>query len=40
MVKVGLLPKLVSFLSDEKHHEIVTKILYHMSLDDKVGAKI
>lgn len=36
MIQVGLMPKMVQFLSDEKHHEIVTKILYHMSLDDKV----
>lgn len=36
MVRIGLLPKLVQFLSDDKHHAIVTKILYHMSLDDKV----
>lgn len=36
MIKIGLLPKMVTFLSDEKHHEIVTKILYHMSIDDKV----
>lgn len=36
MMQVGLMPKMVQFLSDEKHHEIVTKILYHMSLDDKV----
>lgn len=36
MVKVGFLPKLVAFLSDEKHHPMATKILYHMSLDDKV----
>lgn len=36
MVRSGLLPKLVQFLSDDKHHAIVTKILYHMSLDDKV----
>uniref|UniRef100_A0A182QJ16 Kinesin associated protein kap n=1 Tax=Anopheles farauti TaxID=69004 RepID=A0A182QJ16_9DIPT len=36
MIRVGLLPKLVTFLSDDKHHGIVTKILYHMSLDDKV----
>jgi len=38
MVRVGLIPKLVQFLSDDKHHLIVTKILYHMSLDDKVKA--
>jgi hypothetical protein len=37
MVRVGILPKLVTFLSDDKHHGIVTKILYHMSLDDKVS---
>lgn len=36
MIKVGFLSKLVTFLSDEKHHGIATKILYHMSLDDKV----
>lgn len=36
MIRLGLLSKLVTFLSDEKHHEIVTRILYHMSLDDKV----
>lgn len=36
MIRVGLLPKLVTFLSDTKHHEMVIKILYHMSLDDKV----
>lgn len=36
MIRIGLLPKMVTFLSDEKHHDIVTKILYHMSIDDKV----
>lgn len=36
MIRIGLLPKMVAFLSDEKHHEIVTRILYHMSVDDKV----
>lgn len=36
MIRVGLLSKLVTFLSDDKHHGIVIKILYHMSLDDKV----
>lgn len=36
MIRAGLLSKLVSFFSDDKHHEVVTKILYHMSLDDKV----
>lgn len=36
MVKVGFLPKLVAFLSDDKHHAMATKILYHFSLDDKV----
>jgi Kinesin-associated protein (KAP) len=38
MVRVGLLPKLVQFMSDDKHHLIIIKILYHMSLDDKVKA--
>lgn len=36
MIRAGLLTKLVAFLSDDKHHEIVTRILYHMTLDDKV----
>ncbi|KAL5275601.1 KIFAP3 family protein [Megaselia abdita] len=36
MIRGGYLPMLVMFLSDEKHHSIVVKILYHMSLDDKV----
>lgn len=36
MISAGLLTKLVTFLSDDKHHEVVTRILYHMSLDDKV----
>ncbi|XP_055375218.1 kinesin-associated protein 3 isoform X2 [Condylostylus longicornis] len=36
MVRAGYLPKLVAFLSDDKHHGIVVKILYHFSLDDKV----
>lgn len=36
MIRIGLLPKMIAFLSDEKHHEIVTKILYHMSVDDKI----
>lgn len=36
MICAGLLTRLVTFLSDDKHHEIVTRILYHMSLDDKV----
>jgi hypothetical protein len=38
MIRFGLLPKLVQFMSDDKHHSIVIKILYHMSLDDKVKA--
>ncbi|XP_031627665.1 kinesin-associated protein 3 isoform X1 [Contarinia nasturtii] len=36
MIRIGLLPKMVTFLSDEKHHEISAKILYHFSVDDKV----
>lgn len=36
MIRMGLLSKLVTFLSDDKHHGIVIRILYHMSLDDKV----
>lgn len=36
MVRAGLVPKLVQFISDEKYNQIVTRILYHMSMDDKV----
>ncbi|KAM8707764.1 hypothetical protein ACLKA7_014837 [Drosophila subpalustris] len=36
MVAAGYLPMLVKFINDEKHHAIAVKILYHMSLDDKV----
>lgn len=35
MVRVGMVTKLVTFLSDDKHNSITIKILYHMSLDDK-----
>ncbi|XP_055911716.1 kinesin-associated protein 3 isoform X1 [Eupeodes corollae] len=36
MVQGAFLPMLVMFLNDEKHHGIAVKILFHMSLDDKV----
>nr|XP_016923259.1 kinesin-associated protein 3 isoform X1 [Drosophila suzukii] len=36
MIAAGFLPMLVMFINDEKHHGIAVKILYHMSLDDKV----
>ncbi|XP_037932286.1 kinesin-associated protein 3-like [Teleopsis dalmanni] len=36
MIAAGYLPILVMFVNDEKHHGIAVKILYHMSLDDKV----
>lgn len=36
MVTAGYLPMLVMFINDEKHHGIAVKILYHMSMDDKV----
>ncbi|XP_068141377.1 LOW QUALITY PROTEIN: kinesin-associated protein 3 [Drosophila tropicalis] len=38
MIAAGYLPILVMFINDEKHHGIAVKILYHMSLDDKVKA--
>ncbi|KAH8344643.1 hypothetical protein KR067_002267 [Drosophila pandora] len=38
MIGAGYLPMLVMFINDEKHHGIAVKILYHMSLDDKVKA--
>ncbi|XP_039762835.1 kinesin-associated protein 3 [Pararge aegeria] len=36
MVKVNLLPKFVQFTSDDKHINLAMKILYHLSLDDRV----
>lgn len=36
MIRLGLLAKLVTFMSADQHHDIVVRILYHMSLDDKV----
>lgn len=38
MIAAGYLNMLVMFINDEKHHGIGVKILYHMSLDDKVKA--
>ncbi|XP_034490560.1 kinesin-associated protein 3 isoform X2 [Drosophila innubila] len=38
MIAAGYLPMLVKFINDEKHHAFAVKILYHMSLDDKVKA--
>lgn len=40
MIAAGYLPMLVMFINDEKHHGIAVKILYHMSLDDKVNKMI
>lgn len=40
MVAAGYLPLLVMFINDEKHHGVAIKILYHMSLDDKVCLSI
>ncbi|XP_062138534.1 kinesin-associated protein 3 [Drosophila sulfurigaster albostrigata] len=36
MIAAGYLPMLIKFINDEKHHATAVKILYHMSLDDKV----
>ncbi|PSN55423.1 Kinesin-associated protein 3 [Blattella germanica] len=35
MVRVGFLPKLVSFLSEQRHESVVLKVLYHLSMDDR-----
>lgn len=35
MVQSGSLPKLITFLNEDKHHEVVTRILYLISMDDK-----
>ncbi|CAH0404766.1 unnamed protein product [Chilo suppressalis] len=36
MVKMGLLPKFIQFTSDDKHITLAMKILYHLSMDDRV----
>ncbi|CAB3231121.1 unnamed protein product [Arctia plantaginis] len=36
MVKIGLLPKFIQFTSDDKHINLAMKILYHLSMDDRV----
>ncbi|KAG1688227.1 Kinesin-associated protein 3 [Nymphon striatum] len=35
MVKIGLLPKLVNLINNEKHQLPVLHILYHISMDDR-----
>ncbi|XP_013133519.1 PREDICTED: kinesin-associated protein 3 [Papilio polytes] len=36
MIKVNLLPKFIQFTSDDKHINLAMKILYHLSMDDRV----
>ncbi|XP_052756860.1 kinesin-associated protein 3 [Galleria mellonella] len=36
MIKIGLLPKFIQFTSDDKHINLAMKILYHLSMDDRV----
>lgn len=36
MVRLGLLARLVTFMGADEYHGIVVRLLYHMSLDDKV----
>ncbi|CAG9784475.1 unnamed protein product [Diatraea saccharalis] len=36
MIKMGLLPKFIQFTSDDKHITLAMKILYHLSMDDRV----
>ncbi|KAJ8729488.1 hypothetical protein PYW08_001069 [Mythimna loreyi] len=36
MIKLGLLPKFIQFTSDDKHINLAMKILYHLSMDDRV----
>ncbi|XP_072936591.1 kinesin-associated protein 3 [Epargyreus clarus] len=36
MVKMNLLPKFMQFTSDDKHINLAMKILYHLSMDDRV----
>uniref|UniRef100_A0A665WCB4 Kinesin-associated protein 3-like n=1 Tax=Echeneis naucrates TaxID=173247 RepID=A0A665WCB4_ECHNA len=35
MVEVGLLPKLAGLLGDENNRQVVMRILYHISIDDR-----
>ena len=35
MVKEGLIPRLVDLLPNEAVREVVLKLLYHLSMDDK-----
>ncbi|XP_026487727.1 kinesin-associated protein 3 [Vanessa tameamea] len=36
MIKINLLPKFIQFTSDDKHINLAMKILYHLSMDDRV----
>ncbi|KAJ3650752.1 hypothetical protein Zmor_016832 [Zophobas morio] len=36
IVKVGLLPRFIGLLSDDRHQEMILKLLYHLSYDDDV----
>ncbi|XP_061707895.1 kinesin-associated protein 3 isoform X2 [Cydia pomonella] len=36
MIKMGLLQKFINFTSDDKHINLAMKILYHLSMDDRV----
>ncbi|KAL4704070.1 hypothetical protein ACJJTC_001992 [Scirpophaga incertulas] len=36
IIKMGLLPKVIHFTSDDKHINLAMKILYHLSMDDRV----
>ncbi|CAH1388476.1 unnamed protein product [Nezara viridula] len=38
MIRVGFLQKLTSLLNDERHIRSILKILYHLSMDDRVKA--
>ncbi|KAK8721272.1 hypothetical protein OTU49_012869, partial [Cherax quadricarinatus] len=35
IIKVGLLPKLVALICEERHQQAVLAVLYHLSVDDK-----
>ncbi|VVC92942.1 unnamed protein product [Leptidea sinapis] len=36
IIKMNLLPKFIQFTSDDKHITLAMKILYHLSMDDRV----
>ncbi|CAH1133621.1 unnamed protein product [Ceutorhynchus assimilis] len=34
MIRSGIIPKVINFMGDERHQEVVLKLLYHLSYDE------